>query len=95
MVIKVKDGFFKVPKPKNEQILEFLPGSKEREELRKALDHIRPKFEIPLIIDGKEIITVDKGTSVPPHNHQYKLAEYSKAGKEEVSRQRYCFKFFG
>ena len=74
-----------IPNPKNEPILGYLPGSKERKELRKALDLIREKTEIPLIIDGIEIKTENKGVNVPPHNHQYVLAEYNKAGEEEVS----------
>lgn len=80
----MNDGVYQIPKPKNEPILDFLPGSKERKELKEALDFIRKKFEIPLIIDGIEIKTEVKGTSVPPHNHQYVLAEYNKAGIEEV-----------
>ncbi len=80
----MNNGVYQIPKPKNEPILEFLPGSKERKELKEALDFIREKFEIPLIIDGIEIKTEVKGTSVPPHNHQYVLAEYNKAGIEEV-----------
>ncbi|MHA1515467.1 MAG: L-glutamate gamma-semialdehyde dehydrogenase, partial [Candidatus Heimdallarchaeaceae archaeon] len=80
----MNDGVYQIPKPKNEPILDFLPGSNERKELKEALDFIREKFEIPLIIDGIEIKTEVKGTSVPPHNHQYVLAEYNKAGIEEV-----------
>ncbi len=80
----MNDGIFQIPKPKNEPILGFLPGSKERKELREALDYIREKFEIPLIIDGIEIKTENKGISVPPHDHNYILAEYNKAGVEEV-----------
>jgi 1-pyrroline-5-carboxylate dehydrogenase len=80
----MKNGIFKIPKPVNEPILGFLPGSKEREELRRALDYIRPKFDIPLIINGKEVSSNNKGNSVPPHNHNYILAEYSKAETEHV-----------
>ncbi len=80
----MKDGIFQVPEPKNEKILGYLPGSKERKDLKKALDFIRERFEIPLIIDGMEILTDNKGTCVPPHNHQYILADFNKAGREEV-----------
>jgi 1-pyrroline-5-carboxylate dehydrogenase len=80
----MNEGIFQIPKPINEPILEYLPGSKEREELRRVLETIRNKFEIPLIIDGIEVITEDKGTAVAPHNHQHILAEYNKAGIEEV-----------
>ncbi len=80
----MKDGIFQVPKPKNESILGYLPGSNEREELKKKLDFIKEKFEIPLIIDGIEVLSDNKGTCVPPHNHQLVLADYNKAGEEEV-----------
>jgi len=80
----LKDGIFQVPKPKNESILGYLPGSNEREELKKKLDFIKEKFEIPLIIDGIEVLSDNKGTCVPPHNHQLVLADYNKAGEEEV-----------
>ena len=80
----MKDGIFQVPEPKNEPILSYLPGSKEREELKKKLDFIKEKFEIPLIIDGIEVLTGNKGICVPPHDHQLVLADYNKAGEEEV-----------
>ena len=80
----MNDGVYQIPKPKNEPILGFLPGSKERKELKEALDFIREKFEIPLIIDGIEVKTEKKGISVSPHNHKKVLAEYNKAGTEEV-----------
>ncbi len=80
----MNDGIFQIPKPKNEPILGFLPGSKERKELRRVLETIQNKFEIPLFIDGIEIKTDDKGKSVAPHNHSHVLAEYNKAGVEEV-----------
>lgn len=80
----MKDGIFQVPEPKNEPILGYLPGSKEREELKKKLDFIKEKFEIPLIIDGIEVLTGNKGICVPPHDHQLVLADYNKAGEEEV-----------
>ena len=81
------EALFKVPKPSNEPVLGYLPGSKEKDELKKALKELKSqKIEIPLVIDGKKITTSSKGTCVLPHNHAHVLAEYSKAGSSEVNQ---------
>ena len=81
------EALFKVPKPSNEPVLSYLPGSKERDELRKALKELKStKMEIPLIIGGKEVKSSSKATCVLPHNHSHVLAEYSKAGTSEVNQ---------
>ena len=81
------EALFKVPKPTNEPILGYLPGSKEKEELKKALNELKnSKLEITLIIGGKRVKTDSKGTCVLPHNHTHVLAEYSKAGTAEVNQ---------
>lgn len=81
------EALFRVPKPTNEPVLGYLPGSKEKEELKKALKELKSqKIEIPLIINGKKVTTSAKGQSVMPHNHSHVLAEYSKAGTAEVNQ---------
>lgn len=78
---------FKVPNPTNEPILGYMPGSKEKEELKKALAELKAtKMDIPLVIGGKKIKTTSKGSCVLPHNHSHVLAEYSKATKTEVQQ---------
>ncbi|MFX0116190.1 MAG: L-glutamate gamma-semialdehyde dehydrogenase [Candidatus Hodarchaeota archaeon] len=79
------DGFFHVPKPENEPILGYLAGSPERLELKSKLRELKnKKIEIPLIIGGKEIRTGNLGECRPPHDHQHILADYHRAGPEEV-----------
>jgi 1-pyrroline-5-carboxylate dehydrogenase len=76
---------FNIPKPKNESKLEYLPGSQERESLKKKLKEFKNKrLDIPLIIGNQEIRTEDTEICVIPHNHQHILADYHKAGEEEV-----------
>lgn len=76
---------FNITKPKNESKLEYLPGSPEREALKKKLKELKNKrLDIPLIIGNQEIRTEDTEICVIPHNHQHILADYHKAGKEEV-----------
>lgn len=75
----------KVPEPVNEPIYEYRVGSKERRELKIALENIvSKKVEIPLIIGGKEIKTESKMEIRCPHQHNILLGQYYQAGKEEV-----------
>ncbi len=80
-----KNQVFTLKRPENEPVLDYAPGSKEREELKQELEELENKeIEIPLIIDGKEITTGEMGEIRTPHNHQQILGRYHKAGKEEV-----------
>ena len=49
----MSNGNFNVPFPENEPILEYLPGSPEREELTSRLDQLSGRLiEIPARING-------------------------------------------
>lgn len=79
-------GFFNVPQPVNETILNYGPGSKERALLKEALADARSKtIDIPMYIDGKEVRTDKKVNIYPPHDHQHLLGTYSQGTKEHVS----------
>ncbi|MCP3872036.1 MAG: aldehyde dehydrogenase family protein, partial [Desulfobacteraceae bacterium] len=75
----------KIPEPYNEPVKEYKKGSIHRgfleQELSKQMDI---KVDIPLIINGEEILTSDKGSVICPHDHAHVLAEFSKASKEEI-----------
>ena len=76
-----------VPKPFNEPVLDYAPGSREREELKKKLDEMAAQVvDIPLIIGGDEIHTGETGKVVMPHDHGHVLANYHKAGPEEIQK---------
>jgi 1-pyrroline-5-carboxylate dehydrogenase len=80
-------GMLRVPTPVNEPILDYLPGSREREELKKKLDEMAGQVvDIPLIIGGEEIRTGDTAKVVMPHDHGHVLATYHKAGPEEIRK---------
>ena len=81
----MNNAIINVPRPVNEPILEYRPGSIERAEVKKALTELSTtEIEIPIIIGGKEIRTGDMGKVVMPHDHQHVLATYHKAGPKEV-----------
>jgi 1-pyrroline-5-carboxylate dehydrogenase len=80
-------GMLRVPKPTNEPVLDFLPGSPERDELKKTLDEMAGQVvDIPLIIGGEEIRTGDTAKVVMPHDHGHVLATYHKAGPDEIRK---------
>ncbi|MDH5401821.1 MAG: L-glutamate gamma-semialdehyde dehydrogenase [Candidatus Heimdallarchaeota archaeon] len=69
---------FVIPKPTNEPIKGYLPGSPEVVELMSVLEEMKSKtIDIPLIIGGKRIFTDVKGTCRIPHDHQHVLGTYS------------------
>ncbi len=77
---------FNVPYPENEPILNYAPGSPERAELQKALANLKAnQIEIPLVINGKEVMTDKKIDITAPHNHNLKLGFYYQGGEEEVA----------
>jgi 1-pyrroline-5-carboxylate dehydrogenase len=81
----MKNTVTALPKPANETVLGYAPGSTERKtlltELQKQSNQV---VHIPLIIGGEERTTRETGQCVCPHNHQHILAEYHNAGEQEV-----------
>lgn len=81
----MNNAIYLFKEPKNEPFINYSKGSKERALLTEALEKVKNEIvEIPLIIDGKEIYTGQKGKVVMPHNHQHVLAEYHMAQPEHV-----------
>ncbi|OGR19712.1 MAG: 1-pyrroline-5-carboxylate dehydrogenase [Desulfobacterales bacterium GWB2_56_26] len=73
------------PKPVNEPINSYAPGTPERTKLKEALAEAAGKqLEIPLIIGGKPVKTGNLGQAVMPHDHRHVLAVYHQAGPAEV-----------
>lgn len=81
----MRNGYFSVPKPVNETVQTYLPGSPEREALKSELDRqSKLEIDIPIIIGGKEYRTENQGTCVMPHDHGHVLAKYHIAGEKEL-----------
>ena len=76
---------FPVSAPVNEPILGFLPGSKERMDLKSALTAIESEVvDIPCVIGGKEVRTGNVFEVRMPHDHRHVIARVHLAGPEEV-----------
>lgn len=81
------NGFFKVPTPVNEPVLNYAPGSKERAELKAALAEARSKeLDIPMYIGGEEVRTGKKVKLAPPHDHKHTLGYFHEGDKSHVTK---------
>jgi 1-pyrroline-5-carboxylate dehydrogenase len=80
-------GFFQVPKPVNEPVLSYAPGSPERAEVQAKLAELQSKqVDAPLFIGGEEIMTEEKKPLNPPHNHQHLLGHHAWAQPAHVKQ---------
>lgn len=81
------NGFFKVPVPVNEPVLNYAPGSKEKAELKAALAEARSKeIEVPMYI-GAELVKTDKKARMsPPHDHQHTLGYFYEGNASHVNQ---------
>ena len=78
-------GFFVVPTPVNEPILNYAPGSKERELLKAAIAEARAKtLDIPMYIGGEEVRSGKTVSIHPPHDHQHTLGHYHQGDKSHI-----------
>lgn len=78
-------GVYRLPEIKNEPVLSYAPGTRERETLKKTLAELnKGGLDIPMIIDGKEVRTNNTKEIRPPHNHKHLLGVYHQGDKSNV-----------
>jgi 1-pyrroline-5-carboxylate dehydrogenase len=78
-------GFYQVPSPKNEPVLSYAPGTKEKAELKDMLNTLRSEvWDIPMYIGGEEIRTENKIPISPPHDHKHVIAYYHQGDEGHV-----------
>jgi len=83
----MSNGIFEVPFPVNEPILDYAPGSPEREALQAELKRQSAKtIDIPARIGGRRVRTGKLADAVMPHDHAHVLGRWHKCGKKEVDR---------
>lgn len=81
------NGFFNVPVPVNEPVLNYAPGSKERNELKAALAAARAQvIDIPMYIGGQEIRSGKTMEIRPPHDHQHLLGNFHVSDAAHVTQ---------
>ncbi len=70
-------GFFHLPIPKNEPVLNYAPGSPERAALKTALAEARSQtIEVPMYIGAEKVHTDRRKPLHPPHDHRHILGHY-------------------
>ncbi len=80
-------GFFQVPDPKNEPVLSYAPGSKERAALKKAIEEARAhETDIPMYIGAEEVRTGNKKRLSPPHDHKHTLGHFHEGDAKHVEQ---------
>jgi 1-pyrroline-5-carboxylate dehydrogenase len=78
---------FIVPVAVNEAVLDYAPGSKEREEIVKAIAVAKSEVvDIPMYINGKEVRTGNKAEIRAPHNKALLLGYFHKGDAGHVQR---------
>ena len=83
----MSNGVFNVPFPVYEPILDYAPGSPERQEVMGELRRMGGRtIEIPARIGGRKVRTGRMAKAVVPHDHQHVLATWHRCGKREVDR---------
>ena len=80
-------GLFKVPVPRNEPVLTYAPGTREREELLEAISQSRSQeVDAPMYIGGQEVRTDKKIRMSPPHDHGHTLGYFHRGDASHVEQ---------
>lgn len=75
-----------VPRPANEPVRSYAPGSQERRTLKERLRQMASeRIEIPIVIGGKEYRSGELGQVVMPHQHSHVLADWHRATPQHVA----------
>ncbi|MFT4205002.1 MAG: L-glutamate gamma-semialdehyde dehydrogenase [Chitinophagaceae bacterium] len=70
-------GTFSYPRPVNEPVLSYAPGTLEKKQLKEALQKLKNKqVDIPLYIGSEEIRTGNKVVIHPPHELKHTLGHF-------------------
>jgi 1-pyrroline-5-carboxylate dehydrogenase len=78
-------GYFSYPTPANEPVLNYAPGSAEREALKKALAGLKStEADIPQYIGGEEVRTGNKIAIRPPHEQAHLLGYFHEGEEKHV-----------
>ena len=79
------NGLFHIREPKNEPVLGYEPGSRERAALKRELERMLANpIDVPCIIGGREVTTGDLVEMRPPHALRQSLGRYHRASAVEA-----------
>jgi 1-pyrroline-5-carboxylate dehydrogenase len=80
-------GDFYYPLPINEPVLNYAPGSKERELLKETLKALKSKkVDVPMYIGGEEVRTGNKAELRPPHEKTHLLGYFHQGDSGHIKK---------
>ena len=80
-------GIFQPPRPVNEPVLVFAPGSPERAALQARLAAMAAeRLHIPMVIGGERVESGTTFETVMPHRHSHVLADVERGTPEHVEK---------
>jgi 1-pyrroline-5-carboxylate dehydrogenase len=83
----MKLGNFSYPLPANEPVLNYAPGTMERELLKKTLKALKSKkIDVPMYIGSEEVLTQNKVEIHPPHEKKFVLGTYNEGTAADVNK---------
>lgn len=78
-------GFYQIPPAVNEPVLDYAPGSSEREELLTTYRKLwNQQVEVPMYIGSKSVKTGNTFAIRPPHDHQHIVGKYHTATENDI-----------
>ncbi len=80
-------GYFSYPMPVNEPVLNYAPGSIERQALKKVLSELKEKeADVPMYIGAEEVLTGKKVALHPPHEKSFTLSYFHEGDETHVRK---------
>ena len=80
-------GIYHIPKPVNEPVKSYAPGSPERASLQAEIQNLKSlELDVPMHIGGAEIRTESKVRMCPPHELSHTLGYYNKGDRGHVEQ---------
>ena len=80
-------GYFSYPTPANEPVLNYTPGSPEKNILKKTLAELKKQeADIPMYIGEKEVRTGKKIAIHPPHEKDHVLGYFHEGSEKHVQQ---------
>ncbi len=83
----MSNGILQISQPKNEKVLSYAIGTKERIKVQQAYDRLYDQqIEIPLYIGDEEVFSGNTESISPPHDHQHQIGVYHTASQHHVQQ---------
>ena len=80
------NSIYRIPKITNEPILNYAPGSVEKREVLAQIKALKSEeLDIPMVIGGQDLVTVDRRPMAAPHDIHHILGHYSYGDAQHVN----------